>query len=40
MIGRDGDEDIMAYGFRAWFAGILLAALILGLLFGFAHPIS
>ena len=40
MISRDGDSEIMAYGFRAWIAGLVLAAVILGILFGFAHPIS
>ena len=40
MIGRDGEAEIMAYGYKAWIAGLILAAILLGLLFGLAQPIS
>ncbi|MXN64209.1 dihydroxy-acid dehydratase [Stappia sp. GBMRC 2046] len=40
MVGRDGESDIMAYGYTAWVAGVVLAAIISGLLFGLAQPIS
>jgi len=40
MMGRDGESEIMAYGYKAWLAGLVLAAVILGILFGFAHSIS
>ncbi len=40
MIGRDTQSDIMAYGWTAWLAGLALAAILIGLIFGLAHPIS
>lgn len=40
MIGRDSQKDIMAYGWTAWIAGLLLAAILIGLMFGLAQPIS
>jgi hypothetical protein len=40
MVGRDDETDIMAYGFTAWVAGLILALIILSILFGLARPIS
>jgi hypothetical protein len=40
MIGRDTQSDIMAYGLTAWFAGLALAVILIGLTFGLAQPIS
>jgi hypothetical protein len=40
MIGRDTQSDIMAYGLTGWLAGLVLAAILIGLTFGLANPIS
>ena len=40
MMGRDGSKDIMAYGYSAWIAGLVLAGVVIGLMFGLAQPIS
>lgn len=39
MMGRDDKTDLMAYGVKAWIAGLILAAVIAGFLFGLAQPI-
>lgn len=40
MIGRDSREDIDGYGPWPWIMGVVLAATIVGLMFGLASPIS
>ncbi|MGF1595010.1 MAG: hypothetical protein ACFCUW_17140 [Kiloniellaceae bacterium] len=36
MIGRDSKADMDAYGLWAWGAGVLLAALLIGVMFALA----
>ncbi len=40
MIGRDSREDIDAYGILPWIGGVVLAAVLIGLMFGYAASIS
>lgn len=40
MIGRDSDEDINGYGFWPWLFGLVMAAAVIGMMYGFAAPIS
>lgn len=40
MIGRDSSEDVNGYGYWPWIAGVVLAAILFALMFGFADPIS
>jgi hypothetical protein len=40
MIGRDSHEDINGYGIWPWLFGLVMAAVIIGLMFGLAAPIS
>ncbi len=40
MIGRDSREDMDSYGIWPWVGGLVLAAVIIGLMFGLAQPIS
>ncbi len=40
MIGRDSRDDIDGYGVWPWVLGLALVALIVGLMFGLATPIS
>ncbi|WP_417719001.1 dihydroxy-acid dehydratase [Salipiger sp.] len=40
MIGRDSRDDMDGYGVWPWLLGLVLVALITGLMFGFANPIS
>lgn len=40
MIGRDTRDDIDGYGIWPWLLGLVLIAIIFGLMFGLAHPIS
>jgi len=40
MIGRDSKEDLNAYGLAPWIFGIVIAALIFGVMFGFAQSIG
>ncbi|MBW4985569.1 dihydroxy-acid dehydratase [Mameliella sp. CS4] len=40
MIGRDSHDDINGYGIWPWVFGLALAALIVFLMFQYAHPIS
>lgn len=40
MIGRDSREDIDGYGIWPWLLGALLCALLVGLMFAAAQPIS
>jgi hypothetical protein len=39
MIGRDSDEDLNACGLAPWIAGVVLAAILIGAMFGFAASI-
>jgi len=36
MIGRDGEQDVDAYGFAPWIVGILVAAALIGTMFALA----
>ena len=40
MIGRDSRDDIDGYGPWPWIGGLVLTAILLGLMFGLAAPIS
>ncbi len=40
MIGRDSREDMDAYGLWPWVGGLALVAILIGLMFGLAQPIS
>ncbi|AUC53872.1 MAG: dihydroxy-acid dehydratase [Sagittula sp.] len=40
MIGRDSREDIDGYGIWPWLLGLVLVAVIIGIMFGAAQPIS
>jgi len=40
MIGRDSDDDINGYGKWPWILGLVLAGVLIGVMFTFAHPIS
>ncbi|EPX78732.1 hypothetical protein [Salipiger mucosus] len=40
MIGRDTREDIDGYGAWPWVLGLVIVAVIVGLMFGLANPIS
>jgi len=40
MIGRDSKEDLNAYGLTPWIAGVVLAAVLIGVMFGFAQSIQ
>ena len=37
MIGRDSKADMNAYGFWPWLAGVLLAAVLFGVMFALAR---
>ncbi|MCB1333690.1 MAG: dihydroxy-acid dehydratase [Roseivivax sp.] len=40
MIGRDSRDDIDGYGIWPWVLGLVLTAVLFGLMFGLAAPIS
>ncbi|MGP6087939.1 dihydroxy-acid dehydratase [Antarctobacter jejuensis] len=40
MIGRDSRQDIDGYGVWPWLLGLVMVAVIVGLMFGLASPIS
>jgi len=40
MIGKDSKEEIELYGPWAWIAGIIIAAVIFGIMFGLAGGFS
>lgn len=39
MIGRDSTQDVDGYGKWPWVLGLVLAAVLIGLMFGLAAPI-
>jgi len=40
MIGRDSKQDLDAYGLKPWIAGLVIAAVLIGVMFGFAQSIG
>ncbi|QDC11205.1 dihydroxy-acid dehydratase [Oceanicola sp. D3] len=40
MIGRDSHQDLNGYGIWPWVLGLVLVAVIITVMFTFAHPIS
>ena len=40
MMERDGNKNIMAYGYSTWIAGLVLAGVVIRIMFGLAQPIS